>query len=131
MKISIQLKFNKMSDDISALIYNIKSEYCEFYFSSEIEEVISEEAVDQQVVEQVHQTGIGFFYAKKDDIPFEVIIYWKKSQLEVKSIDNHKQADLEFYIYRCIEVCHNFAMLELIADEGGVHELGKHLEEGF
>ena len=131
MKVSVQLDFNEMKIDINTLVYNTKSEFYDLYLSPEWCEAIDVKIVDQQVFEQVQQTGIGSFFAKKDDIPFEVIIYWKKSQLEVKNIDNQKKADLEFYIYRCIEVCHNFAMLELIADEGFVHELGKHLEDSF
>ncbi len=133
MKVSVQLAldFNQMDFDIRVLVHNIKLEFCEFYLSSDLKKSTSDVIVGKQVVEQVQQTGIGSFFVKKDDIPFEVIIYWKKSQLEVKSLDNHKQEDLEFYIYRCIEVCHNFAMLELIADEEGVHELGKHFENSF
>ncbi len=131
MKVSVQLDFNEMKIDINSLVYNAKSEFYDFYKSTAVKELVDVEEVDKQVFEQVNQKGTGSFVAKKDDIPFEVIIYWKESQLEVKSLDNQKQADLEFYISRCIEVCHNFAMLELIADERGVHELGKHLEESF
>ncbi len=131
MKVSVQLVFNQLDFDIRVLIHNLKLEFCEFSFASDLKKLVPDKIVDQRVLDQIQQTGIGSFFAKKDDIPFEVIIYWKKSQLEVRSLDNHKQAGLEFYIDRCIEVCHNFAMLELIADEGGVHELGKHLEESF
>ncbi len=131
MKVSVQLDFNEMKIDINSLVYNAKSEFYDFYKSTAVKELMDVKGVDKQVFEQVQQAGIGSFVAKKDGIPFEVVIHWKKSQLEVKSLDNQKQADLEFYIYRCIEVCHNFAMLELIADEERVHELGKHLEESF
>lgn len=131
MKVSVELEFDfkDMQLNINGLIGNARLHFCEIYTSLELKEHADPDVIVDYICKQLQQIGMSGFIAKKDDIPFEVIIDWQKSLVDVQSIEGQKQADLVFYVERCLEVCSSFAMQELEASEDGFHTMDKRWTE--
>lgn len=115
MRILAKLEFNDKKNDVDAIVYNIKSEFCDFYSSHALDEKISVEQVEQSVLQQLEDTKIAEFFASKDNVPFKVGINLDGGFVSVDSIKQHEIDDLTFYTLRALEACNNFAIDEFVA----------------
>ncbi len=117
MQVSLKLDFDDMKTDTNSMVYNVVSEFCDFYESEKLSKQIPVEVVNKNVFDQIQKDGIGRFYAKKDDTPFAVTIHWEDNKVVITNLPGAEQADITFYIYRALEVCNNFAIYDLVAEE--------------
>jgi hypothetical protein len=117
MHVLIKLELNDKKAVVNAMVYNIKAEFCDLYLSADLQEVISVEAIDAAVLNQVEKENIGIFYAAKGETPFKITINWLRETVLVESDTLGEKQDITFYTYRALEVCNNFAIYSLEASE--------------
>jgi len=81
MKVSVALEFDckDIQLNINGLIGNAELNFCEIYTSLELKERADPDVIVDYICKQLQQLEIISFIAKKKDIPFEVVIHWKRS----------------------------------------------------
>ena len=117
MYVLVELEFSTNKAGIGKLIFNLKTEFCDFYDSENLDKQLSVELVEQSVLQQIEKNNVGMFYASKDAIPFKVTINWPNETVLVESVELGEKQDITFYTYRALEVCNNFAIYNLEATE--------------
>lgn len=122
MRISIKLSFNDKKTDINAIVYNIKSEFYDFFASATLKEKISVEEAEHNVLKQLEHGDIATLYASKNNTPFKVILDWKNNLICIEPCEHKTIYDIIFYTHRALETCNNFAIHEFIATQDAIDQ---------